>query len=159
MPNHFHLMVYVKKLEAGLKSGSTTLTKGFTSSEALGKSKTLNDSIGIMLRTYTRAINKQEDRSGSLFRQETMAVCLTNSDKTIDIGYKIVGVTIIENTNPEKQYPNVCFNYILSNPVKDGLVKNIDDWEFSSYCELRGIRNDGLIYRERIKEFGLTYGV
>ena len=26
--------------------------------------------------------------------------------------------------NPEKEYPNVCFKYILRKPVKDGLVKD-----------------------------------
>lgn len=154
IPNHFHVMVYVEKLEAEINSRS--ITQGFTRSETLSQ-KSLNDSIGIMLRTYTRAINEQEKRSGSLFRKETKAICLTKPDDSTRAWYLNSGIIILENPAPEKQYPNVCFNYILSNPVKDKLVEKAEDWEFSSCNDLTGIRNGNLINRERIKEFGLVF--
>lgn len=90
MPNHFHLLI-------------------FTNQDL--KDKTLNHDIGIMLRSFTRAINKQESQVGSLFQQATKAKCLDSDDS----------------------YPLVCFNYIHLNPLRAGLVKNLIDWEYSSY--------------------------
>jgi len=144
MPNHFHLMVYVNH-----KSDS------FTSSEAITKGKTLNDSVGVMLRSYTRAINKQENRSGSLFKLHTKAECLTKAESVTPSFYNTSNGTMINIPNPEKEYPQVCFNYIHNNPVKAGLVNNSGDWEFSSYQDYYGSGEVTLINIERAKEFGL----
>ncbi|MFA5647266.1 MAG: hypothetical protein WC951_03055 [Bacteroidales bacterium] len=117
---------------------------------------TLNSSIGIMLRSYTRAINIQENRSGALFRQQTKARCLTCNDKINCSWFTSQGATRINMQHAEDQYPNKCFNYINFNPVKDGLVKQCEDWEFSSYPDIVGLRIGKLINRARIEEFGLV---
>lgn len=149
MPNHFHIMVHYKGI---------AITHGVTRSHPVSNilhAKTLNDSIGIMLRSYTRAINKQEERTGSLFREETKAICLTCCDKIAPAWYNSTGISLIDDTIPERQYPNICFNYILTNPVKDGLVKSLEEWEFSSYRDIIGLRNGKLINRLLINEYGL----
>lgn len=149
MPNHFHLMVHVNQIEVELTPGPTqsrTWSKELTS---------FNKSIGIMLASYTRAINKQQDWSGSIFRSETKAVCLTEVNGISPSWITNMGITEFTNNDPDIQYPNVCFNYILYNPVKDGLVKGPEDWEFSSYSDFIGIRNGKLINENRIQEFGL----
>jgi putative transposase len=155
MPNHFHLMVHVNEIEVDerliAKSGSD-----FKSPPDLHERKmSLNKSIGIMLASYTRAINKQQNWSGSLFRKETKAICLTLSNGISPASCLFSGITCINNLRSEKEYPNICFNYILNNPVKAGLVKKHEDWEFSSYFAVSGSRNDSLINSNRIKEFGL----
>jgi putative transposase len=61
MPNHFHFMVYVHRL-------SLEISEQVTESHQLTKTRTLNDSISIMLRSYTRAIQKQENITGSIFQ-------------------------------------------------------------------------------------------
>lgn len=66
------------------------------------------------------------------------------------------GITSFNTTPPEMQYPNLCYSYILRNPVKDGLVASNEEWEFSSYLDIVGKRQGKLINRERIAEFGLT---
>lgn len=69
MPNHFHLLVLVKNEE--LPTSKISNSQSYTPSEPLtdteyltkrttGKTRTFNESIGIMLRSYTRAINKQK---------------------------------------------------------------------------------------------------
>ncbi len=160
MPNHFHLMVHVNEIEVDKRQvyGNNlkpvpTYSQGATLCRAL----TINNSIGIMLASYTRAINKQQGWSGSLFRKETKAICLTQPVDFIPTWYKISGITLINNVTPEKEYPNICFNYIISNPVKDGLVEKPEEWEFSSYTEMYEIRNTGLINKNRIKEYGLEF--
>jgi len=153
MPNHFHLMVYVNQVEV---SPGATPSRTRTNIQSRARTTmSFNQSLGIMLASYTRAINKQQDWTGSLFRCETKAVCLTDIKGISPNWITEMGVTQFVIDIPEKEYPNVCFNYILKNPVKDGLVKSAKDWEFSSYLDFIGIRNGKLINRDRIQEFGL----
>ncbi|SDC12936.1 transposase [Williamwhitmania taraxaci] len=156
MPNHFHLMVHVNHISLPENASPSATSMRTSISRARTANVTLQQSIGIMLASYTRAINKQNGWSGSLFRQETKAICLTRNDELTRAWFFFDGVTSINNTPPELQYPNLCYNYILRNPVKDGLVKSIDEWEFSSYLDVVGERHGRLISRERIAEFGLT---
>ncbi|MDD4972623.1 MAG: hypothetical protein PHT07_24595 [Paludibacter sp.] len=155
MPNHFHLMVYVHTLE--IEVSEEDPSDGFTPSEAVTKKKRdLNNSIGVLLRSYTRAIHKQEKMSGSLFRNPTHAECLTTPDTTTPSFYNTPYGTVINMHYPEEEYPQVCFNYIHNNPVKARLVKQAEDWEFSSYSDYCGKRNGKLINRKRAEEFGLV---
>ncbi|MBN2776767.1 MAG: hypothetical protein JXR36_03950 [Bacteroidales bacterium] len=152
MPNHFHLMVYVREVEL-----PATPSQGFTSSETLtgltgtssetltGRSRTFNDSIGIMLRSYTRAINKQENFTGSLFRKETKAECVNCPKGVAPAYFTKDGIAKINFQNLQKQYPQICFNYIHQNPVKAGLVNYAPEWEFSSAPEYEGLRNWELV--------------
>jgi len=151
MPNHFHLMVHINQISLSDSPGATTNRQSISRA----RTPTIQQSIGIMLASYTRAINKQKGWSGSLFRKETKAICLTRNDELTRTWFVFDGITSINNTPPEMQYPNRCYSYILMNPVKDGLVTNNEDWEFSSYLDVVGKRQGKLINRERIDEFGL----
>ena len=176
MPNHFHLMVYVNHTEVdeiliitrGTSTPSATLSRtrsSITSLEEISdptqsrtrnqKQMSFNKSIGIMLASYTRAINKQLDRSGSLFRSESKAVCLTELTGISQAWITGMGIAQITPHDLDSDYPNTCFNYILNNPVKDRLVSNPEDWEFSSFADSIGNRNGSLISKSRIEEFGL----
>jgi putative transposase len=171
MPNHFHLMVYVHDLEievggsaeiGNAEIGSTTLSRATntntntnTNTDRIrtAKIQTLNKSIAILLTSYTRAINIQENRSGSLFKPHTKAECLTKADGITPSFYgSHINVRI-----PEKEYPQVCFNYIHQNPVNANLVKLPEEWEFSSYPDYCGIRDGKLINRARAVEFELMF--
>ncbi len=158
MPNHFHLMVLVKEVEL---PRSAKLSQGLTQSQTLTAqaqtaTRSLNDSIGIVLRSYTRAINKQENQTGSLFRKATKAVCVTCPDGLSPSWFIENGVTTYINTLPGDDYPQVCFDYIHQNPVKASLAKKATDWEFSSAREYAGIRSRELVNKITAKGFGLT---
>ncbi|MCD4697496.1 MAG: hypothetical protein K8S16_14780 [Bacteroidales bacterium] len=139
MPNHFHLMVLVVETHRATSSHPVS---------GDGNHRAFNQSIAIMLRSYTRAINKQEDFSGALFREATKAECV-NCPSGISPSFFIKdGVTLINVTNPEQEYPQLCFDYIHQNPVKAGLAKNAVDWEFSSAMDYAEIRNGKLVNKE-----------
>jgi len=110
MPNHFHLIIHSHELEIPYA---------------------LNNAIGILLRSYTRAINLQECRTGSLFQQKTKAKELIDMDDNNTVSY-------LES----------CAHYIHQNPIKAGLTKNLGDWKFSSYLDLAGLRNGTLCNQE-----------
>jgi putative transposase len=129
MPNHFHLMVLVKE---------NCLSKTHTESR-----RTINESIAILLRSYTRAINKQENRTGALFREGTKAECI-NCFQGVKLSFIQTDISL-SNLLTEKQYPQVCFDYIHQNPVKAKLVKNAIDWEFSSARDYACLRNGKLV--------------
>jgi len=93
MPNHFHVMICTKV--------------NFDRSE-------LSNNLRVALSSYARAINRQEGRVGSLFRQNTKAEDLE-----------------ISHIN----YPVDCFRYIHRNPLEAGIVQNLEDWQYSSYLE------------------------
>ncbi|MBN2892260.1 MAG: hypothetical protein JXL97_10355 [Bacteroidales bacterium] len=155
MPNHFHFMVLVKETELLVADN----IQGFTPSEALNKKptrlRTFNDSIGIMLRSYTRAINKQEGFSGSLFRAETKAECVNCPNGITPSFITKNGITELNINNPDKEYPQVLFNYIHQNPVKAKYVAEANDWEFSSAQDYANIRKGKLINKETAKEYVL----
>ena len=152
MPNHFHWMVYVRETDIFRSRGATQ-----SRTPTISDNISFNKSIGILLASYTRAINNQENITGSLFREKTKAECLTAYNGITPSFYNTEFGTIMNITDPEKEYPQICFNYIHNNPVKAGLVKSAEDWEFSSCQDVCGMRNGKLINRERINEFGLTF--
>ena len=185
MPNHFHLMISVNRVEIEINDQvSADRSEGFTrneldpmtgvhrinsddsithpmnfshrmSSQQATDCRNLNESIAIMLRSYTRAINKRFQKRGSLFQQHTKALCLTEpqgiSPAYFDTHFGMMGNLDL----PETNYLNVCFNYIHQNPVNSKLVTEPEDWEFSSYRDYFGGRKGKLVNRGLAKELGL----
>jgi len=100
MPDHFHFLIYVK-------------TKNI---------EQLKKNIGILLSSYTKAINKAYNRNGSLFQQHTKTKLLLDEKNILTV-----------------------LAYIHQNPVRKGLVKRIEDWDFSSYPGYVGMTNNALV--------------
>jgi putative transposase len=152
MPNHFHLMVLVNFEELVIEE-----IYRMTPSHPINATKTrsFNNSIAILLRSYTRAINKQRNRSGSLFKAHTKAECVNcnNGIAPPFINDTESNSTLINSKNPENQYPQICFNYIHQNPVKANLVKFAVDWEFSSAADYYAGRNGKIIKRDLVAEY------
>jgi putative transposase len=87
--------------------------------------------IGIMLSSYTQAINKQNNTTGSLFQQKTKVKILCDY-----------------NDSKKDSYLEDCFFYIHNNPVAAGLVKHINEWPYSSYPDYVKLRNGNLCKQE-----------
>jgi REP element-mobilizing transposase RayT len=82
--------------------------------------------IGSILSSYTKAVNKALERHGSLFQAGTKAKLISENDS---------------NAN---SYAEICFHYIHQNPLKAGLVDDLNKWKFSSYPDYAGIRSGNL---------------
>ncbi|WP_310588278.1 transposase [Dyadobacter sp. CY345] len=98
MPNHFHLLIATK----------------VNLSDDL-----INKAIQTILSSYSQAINKQENRTGSLFQQHTKTKSLESN----------------------AIYAETCFHYIHQNPLRAGLVRDIENWEFSSVKDYAFLRS------------------
>ncbi|MEB3289935.1 MAG: transposase [Leptolyngbya sp.] len=87
MPNHYHFLVYLKE-------------------------ENLSEQMGRFSLSYTKAINKRTQRSGTLFQGPFQSI----------------------HVDQEAYLLNLT-RYIHLNPVKAGLVHSPAEWEFSSYPE------------------------
>ena len=124
MPNHFHFLIKTNEKTVAPVSTPNPLIKNTVFSKELGK----------MLSSYTRALQKQQGFTGSLFQQKTKA--------------KQVSGQLPDG----EDYVASCFAYILNNPVKAGLVKCPEDWEFSNYLDLIGLRSGDLCNKKLIRK-------
>ena len=88
---------------------------------------TFTEGVRLLLSTYTQGINKQNDSTGNLFQQKTKSKCITDGDN---------------------HYGYTAFQYIHQNPLKAGLVKKLEDWEFSSFPDYAGLRIGNLCNKE-----------
>jgi len=159
MPNHFHWLIRVKEEVLKIRRpGSFKSSDDSESSDDLNDpglrifntSRTLNQSIAILLRSYTRAVNKQENRSGTLFRQHTKAKSGW-IEEFITVDKYRHGVWDFR-AFPDDEYGMHCFNYIHHNPCDARLVIQATDWEFSSAKDYAGLRNETLCNRAMAAE-------
>jgi len=121
MPNHFHWMIRIPEDYPDVAGSSSK-----DDEIVFPVIQPLNRSISTLLSSYSKAINKAFDRSGSLFRPRTKARLLTVETESDDL------------------YPLICFLYIHQNPVRAGLSENLQLWEFSSYKDYADLRNGSL---------------
>ena len=108
MPNHFHFLIYANE-------STSRLSKTFPI--PIFK---MADDLGQLLSSYTKAINKQQGNTGSLFQQRTKSK------------------QVRDNLN---NYSTTAFHYIHQNPLKAGLVNRLEDWKYSSFREYAGLSN------------------
>ncbi len=160
MPNHFHWLFYVRRVAIERKVLRTHVDKvesirklekfGYTvnsiknNSNRIAKDNSLirlNNAIGIIQKSYSQALHKERGSSGSLFRKPCKA-----KDGWID------ELITLEKSNKKEDYrffPGTdfayqCFCYIHNNPVKAGLVEEIEDWPYSSARDYTGLRDGSL---------------
>ena len=77
--------------------------------------------------SYTKAINKRYRRCGSIFQGRFQAILVDSDSYLLHLS-----------------------RYIHLNPVKAGLVKRPEDWEFSSYVDYAGFRQGTLPNMENV---------
>ena len=119
MPNHFHWVIYVQKEKVELENSDTLpKSEGITKFPVDGatKKRSINQSIGILLRTYTRAVQKQEDFTGSLFQKHSKAKLLIDEIKIEPAYWNTTFGTII-NFYDGNSYLETCVEYVHQNPV------------------------------------------
>jgi putative transposase len=154
MPNHFHWLIKVENERLERAAPRKTSPKGPKSSPVSPTYSTLNHSVAILLRVYTRMVNKEDEKTGPLFHQPTRALCL--SDPQFEPDYFRNHFGIMDN-DPlrEEDYPSLCFQYIHSNPVTGKLVENPEDWEFSSYRDYFCGREGTLVNKALAEELAI----
>jgi len=145
MPNHFHWLIVTKETACEYLDFSTADKP----SNAKPRQR-LSHQINTLLRSYTRAINNQEQRSGSLFRLHTKAKDGW-IDEFVEAAQRRNGAEDF-HFGVDNDYALRCFLYIHENPAKAGLVSNSTDWTYSSARDYAGLRNGTLCNQLLAKE-------
>ena len=86
----------------------------------------LCNAIRILLSSYARAVNKQEIRSGSLFRGKTRA-------RNYEMNIPMPGMEDGRVFDEEAAFASFCTDLIHRFPVTDGLVPHPSAWPYSSW--------------------------
>ena len=126
MPNHFHFIIMATE-------------KSIIERPSFG-GKPMQEfpyRIGILLSSYSQAINKQNKTTGSIFQQKTKAKILVEKIGELQENYLVN-----------------CFHYLHRNPINGNLVKDLSQWPYSSYLDYAELRNGTLCDKELF--FSLT---
>ena len=155
MPNHFHWQFYIEKAILSkvlfyehcdsieyerriVKYGSKALPIKKRSPKG-NEDISINEAIGILLRSYARLFNNESGRSGSLFRSHCKS-----RDGWIDDFISVKG-KYKEKFQIDNDYAFKCMDYIHENPVEAGLVSNATDWIYSSAMDYAGLRSSSML--------------
>ncbi|WP_346858573.1 hypothetical protein [uncultured Draconibacterium sp.] len=106
LPNHFHLVIRAKE-EIKIKD-PIALSDRILNEEEIGK--LISDQFRKLFISYTQAINKQENRTGSLFNSK----------------FKRLEIT-------QQEYLEYVIFYVHYNPEKHAVLENFREYNFSSY--------------------------
>ncbi len=107
IPNQFQFLIYANE--------NTALSDFYERNK-------FSEGLRLLLSSYSKGINKQETRTGSLFTQNTRS-------RFVDSNYG---------------HAEYCINFIHQSPLRKELVKRLEDWEFSSFRDYCGTRNESL---------------
>ena len=160
MPNHFHWQFYAKQIEIEVRlfrehvdeteyrrrlhkygKRAQPVDRSWWRKRRQNEIVSLNEAIGMLEHSYSQAINKERNMSGSLFRKPCKAkdgfieelVTLRKPNGQLDHRF-MSGIN----------YDYVCFCYIHDNPEEAGLVKKNTDWPYSSARDYAGLRKGTL---------------
>jgi len=118
MPNHFHLLVHANEY-TNLPFQKTELQLPFVDREPHVMMSRFSHGMQLLLSSYAKAINKNYQRTGSLFTQNTK--CKRTSSDAFLMDYTLW-----------------CFIYIHNNPKASGFTSSPENWAYSSYREYLG---------------------
>jgi putative transposase len=155
MPNHFHILLYVKK--AAIERVEYVNEVEMIQNEYIKKLKikpraralrvnkrnpskmSLEQAIGIIQRSYTRYKNVKKAWSGSMFRN--------NFKIKDDWKHHFITVNNDRFTN-DLLYVGRCIFYIHQNPVVGNLCSHPLGWKYSSAREYEGYEGYGICQLE-----------
>lgn len=126
LPNHFHLLVKVKPLEMFKFSNFLKLGKPLED-----PSEIVSEAFRRFFMSYSKAINKQSARTGSLFQKNFKR-------------------KLIE----QDAYLLTCAKYIHQNPQKHGICDDFKTYQYSSYGRILIEKPTKLMKKEVINWFG-----
>lgn len=128
MPNHFHLLIYATEKTVEYNQRNMNV---------------FSEAIRQLLSQYTKAINKEQNRTSSLFQQNTKAKEVQATSSCHD--YRGTMMSPYSTTQSDSRLN--CFIYIHKNPFELTNGKLIK-WKYSSYLDYAGMRNGTLCNRK-----------
>jgi len=131
MPNHFHLMVRVRgreEMESFFREHGNPDFPSLKDLESLSPHQIVSELFRRFFMSYAKAINKQEDRVGSLFQKNFKRLVVDS-----------------------QAYQTNLIQYIHANPQLHGIWDDYKEWPYSSFASLL---SDGTTKLQRTEVLG-----
>lgn len=130
LSNHFHFLIKVKS-ESDLPKQDLPNLKDLTDPKTTGLSvdRIISNQFRLLFLSYAKAINKQENRDGSLFQKPFRRKPVTSD-----------------------RYLTSLIYYIHNNPVHHGFCESLSGYPWSSFATLCG-NNETWIKRDNVLDF------
>jgi putative transposase len=159
MPNHFHLVVRMRKREVIekliLKSSNSNPPSNSTNRSNPTFSKVLNFGKGEIIKKEEISIN---EKTIELFLSKQFANFFSCYTQSFNKLYKRMGSLFIKNFKREiiedKQHFFNAVIYTHRNPVHHGFCSNFDEWDHSSFFEIVHAKSDMVEVEKLLKTFG-----
>lgn len=123
LPNHFHLLIKVVRAETDLS--------GFKNLAGLKKPKNISRAFSDFFNSYTKSINIQENRHGSLFSKPFKRKVVTSNEQLL--------INIV---------------YIHRNPLHHYITDSFQTYKWSSYSDIVNHRNRLIVHNYPVNLFG-----
>lgn len=134
MPNHFHFLAKAK----GMSSETRELIKGLQNNKSkaflqgdISSNDFYSSLFKAMFNSYSRAFNKEQNRTGSLFQAKFKRIVVRDEAHFIYL-----------------------LKYIHNNPIHHGFCTDMDAWAFSSYALYVNRQDTWLAQKPVLKIFG-----
>ncbi|MDR0828557.1 MAG: hypothetical protein LBN95_00385 [Prevotellaceae bacterium] len=128
MPNHFHLVVRIRKWEVIKQLINNSNSENIDDNKI---EKFLSKQFANLFSSYTQAFNKIYNRKGSLFIKNFKRQIIDNKQQFIN--------TIV---------------YTHRNPIHHGFCENYEDWKYTSYNAILGQESEIVETKKVIDTFG-----
>ncbi len=125
LPNHFHLVVRIRKTEAIEANFSKVPNFGKVTDEFISKQ------FSKFFSCYTQSFNKVNNRRGSMFIKNFKRELIDH-----------------------REYFEAAVVYTHRNPVHHGFCMRYEDWGYSSYNEAKANKSDTIETEKLLKTFG-----
>lgn len=116
MPNHFHFLIKVKSEDTFntlLAEHSLTKSQRPSKTEQININELLEKQFQKLFMSYSKAFNKQQNRTGSLFQKRFKRVRVEDDSKITRL-----------------------IQYIHHNPIHHRFTQNYEEWKYSSYTAM-----------------------
>jgi len=125
LPNHFHLVVRIRKTEAIEANFSKVSNLGKVTDEFISKQ------FSKLFSCYTQSFNKVNNRRGSMFIKNFKRELIDH-----------------------REYFEAAVVYTHRNPVHHGFCERYEDWSYTSYNEAKANKSDTIETEKLLKTFG-----
>lgn len=125
LPNHFHLIVRIRKAAAIEANFSKVPNFGKVTEEFISKQ------FSKLFSCYTQSFNKVNNRRGSMFIKNFKRELIDH-----------------------REYFEAAVVYTHRNPVHHGFCTRYEDWGYSSYNEAKANKSDTIETEKLLKTFG-----
>ena len=161
MPNHFHLVVRIRRkevIEELMRNKNNLATTNFSSTDNFFKVSFDFGKVGVVNKVGEVNNVSISDETIEKFLSKQFANLFSSYTQSFNRMYKRRGSLFIKNFKREiildKEYFLNAIVYTHRNPIHHGFCSRYSDWSYTSYCEIKAQNSEVVEVDKLLKVFG-----